>query len=133
MTITIPGSLAVSPAAPVSLFTIVLNANGLADPMKLTAIRTMVHNANPHAFIISENSEPVSSRLELNDYDLHENLGRPPNARGKGKWGVIVGIWHGMFNVGVSGLWPSPPAHQVTYQVIPSCDLSTHAMFVRVG
>lgn len=69
--------------------------------MKLTAIRSLVHNAKPHAFVLGEtkNSEPVSSRLELGEYDLHENPGRPLNARGKGKWGVIVGIRRGLFNV----------------------------------
>jgi hypothetical protein len=73
--------------------TISLNANGLADPMKLAAIRIMVNSAEPHAFVIGEtkNCEPVSQRLELGEYDLHENPGWPLGTRGKGKRGVIVG------------------------------------------
>ena len=88
-------------SGPVSFRTIALNANGLADPMKIDAIRSMVRTNSPHAFVIGEtkNSGPISSRLELNDYDLHESPGRPLNFRGRGKWGVIIGVRRGMFNV----------------------------------
>ena len=86
---------------PVPLRTISLNANGLADPMKITAIQGMVHFSQPHAFVIGEtkNSEPISSRLGLEEYNLHENPGQSLNSRHKGKWGVIVGIRRGAFNV----------------------------------
>ena len=86
---------------PVSLHTISLNANGLADPMKTTAIWGMEHFSQPHAFVIGEtkNSEPISSWLGLKEYELHENPGQPLHPRNKGKWGVIVGIQCGMFNV----------------------------------
>ena len=96
-----PSVLALPPVNPVSFCTISLNANGLADPMKIAAIRNMVHTSKPHTFVFGEtkNSEPVSSRLELNDYDLFENPGCPLNPRGKGKWGVIVEVHCGLFNV----------------------------------
>ena len=92
---------AMPPVNPVSLRTISINANGLADPMKIAAIRNMVQTSKPHSFVIGEtkNSEPISSRLGLDDYELFETPGRPLNARGKGKWGVIVGIQRGLFNI----------------------------------
>jgi hypothetical protein len=110
-----PATLAMPPGGPVSFLTLSLNANGLADPMKLTAIRTMIHTTGPHAFVIGEtkSSEPVSSRLELHDYDLHENPGRPLGTRGKGKWGVILGIRRGMFNI-----QPVPLPHQLRGRVV---------------
>ena len=96
-----PSVLALPPLNPVSLHTISINANGLADPMKITAIRNMVQTSKPHTFVLGEtkNSDLISSRLELNDYDLFESPGRPLNSRGKGKWGVTVGIRYGLFNV----------------------------------
>ena len=69
--------------------------------MEIAAIQNMIQTSSPHLFVIGEtkNSDPVSSHLDLNDYDLSESPGRPLNARGKGKWGVIVGIRRGLFNV----------------------------------
>ena len=97
----LPSVLALPPVNPVSLRTISLNANGLANPMKIAAIRNMVQTSKPHTFVLGEtkNSDHISSRLELNDYDLFESPGRPLNPRGKGKWGVIVGVRRGLFNV----------------------------------
>ena len=97
----LPSVQAMPPVNPVSLRTISINANGLADPMKIAAIQNMVQTSKPHSFVIGEtkNSESVSSRLGLDNYDLFENPGRPLNARGKGKWGVIVGIQRGLFNI----------------------------------
>ena len=97
----LPSVQAMTPVNPVSLRTISINANGLADPMKIAAIRNMVQTSKPHSFVIGEtkNSEPISSCLGLDDYQLFENPGRPLNTRGKGKWGVIVGIQRGLFNI----------------------------------
>ena len=96
-----PVANALPSSGPVSFRTIALNGNGLADPMKIIAIRSMVRTNSPHAFGIGEtkNSGPVSSQLDLNEYDLHESPGRALNSRGSGKWGVIVGIRCGLFNV----------------------------------
>ena len=96
-----PVTNALPSSGPVSFRTIALNANGLADPMKIAAVRSMVRTNSPHAFVIGEtkNSGPVSSRLDLNEYDLHESPGQPLNSRGCGKWGVIVGVRRGLFNV----------------------------------
>jgi outer membrane murein-binding lipoprotein Lpp len=97
----LPVTYALPSGGPVFLRTISLNANGLADPMKLAAIQGMVRLSQPHAIVIGEtkSSEPVSSRLGLQEYDFHENPGRPLNARNKGKWGVTIGIRRGLFNV----------------------------------
>lgn len=96
-----PTVSALPPLNPVLFRTISLNANGLADPMKIAAIQSMIHTSDPHAFVVGEtkNALPVSSRLDLNNYDIHESPGRSLSGRGKGKWGVIVGIRRGLFNV----------------------------------
>ena len=112
--------------APVSFRIISLNANGLADPMKLTAIHTMIQSMNPHAFVIGEtkNADPVSlsQQLELSEFDLHENPGRPLSTRGKGKWGVIVGVRRGLFNIQPVSLSPLLQGRAVTLDLILSTD-----------
>ena len=51
--------------SPVPLRTISLNANGLTDPMKISAIQGMVRFSQPPAFVIGEtkNSEPIFTTL----------------------------------------------------------------------
>ncbi|KAF5367841.1 hypothetical protein D9615_010570 [Tricholomella constricta] len=74
--------------------TVAINANGFADPMKISAISDMMNSVKPNAFVIGETKSPhrVSSRLNLRDYSVHENPGKPAGHRNRGKWGVIVGV-----------------------------------------
>ncbi|KAF5376641.1 hypothetical protein D9615_007876 [Tricholomella constricta] len=77
---------------------VAINANGLADPMKVAAISDMLHSIKPNALIIGEtkSSRPVSFRLNLRDYSVHENPGKPTGHRNRGKWGVIVAVHRGI-------------------------------------
>jgi hypothetical protein len=58
-----------------SLHTMSINANGLYNPMKLSAIQDMVNNARPHIVVIGEmkSANEVGSRLRLPGYDSYEN------------------------------------------------------------
>ncbi|PPR01351.1 hypothetical protein CVT26_015409 [Gymnopilus dilepis] len=60
----------------------------------------MAESLQPHALVIGEtkNSHQVSQRLHLRGYQLHENPGRP-TGRNSAKWGVIVAVKQGLFNV----------------------------------
>ena len=119
----LPSVQAMPPVNPVSLRTISINANGLADPMKIAAIRNMVQTSKPHSFVIGEtkNSEPISSRLGLDDYQLFENPGRPLNTRGKGKWGVIVGIQRGLSHPSPQQLITSTKPYKNLWQTALPC------------
>ncbi|KAF5382556.1 hypothetical protein D9615_002847 [Tricholomella constricta] len=78
-----------------SVFRIIaLNANGLADPMKVAAISDMIRSLKPNAFVIGETKSPhkVAHRLNMRDYSTHESPGRPAGHRNRGKWGVIVAV-----------------------------------------
>ncbi|KAG6874591.1 hypothetical protein C0992_007389, partial [Termitomyces sp. T32_za158] len=79
--------------ASIPLKTIALNANGLADPIKIHHIQTTIRGYEPHAFVIGEtkSTQKVSQRLHLPGYKLFESSGRP-SGKQRGKWGVIVGI-----------------------------------------
>ncbi|KAJ3512820.1 hypothetical protein NLJ89_g3299 [Agrocybe chaxingu] len=96
----VPLSSSSSPSV-LGIRTVALNANGLGDPMKTASIENMVLRHKPHAVVIGEtkNAREVNSRLFLPDYDFYETPGRPTGNRNKGKWGVILAIQHGLFNV----------------------------------
>jgi len=83
-----------------SLRTMSINANGLHNPMKLSAIQDMVNSAQPHILVIGEtkSANEVGSRLQLPGYDSFENPGRQ-NGRKSGKWGVIVAVRRGVLTV----------------------------------
>jgi hypothetical protein len=86
---------------PASFRAVSINANGLADPMKISAINSLAQLIRPHAIVIQEtqSTEHVASRLDMPGYDFHESPGRPSLARGRGKWGVIIAVKHHLFNV----------------------------------
>lgn len=65
--------------------------------MKIAAIQGMVQFSQPHVIVIGEtkNSEPVSSQLSLNEYDLHEN----PQLSEQRKMGGHCWYPCGLFNV----------------------------------
>ncbi|KAG6896491.1 hypothetical protein C0992_007946 [Termitomyces sp. T32_za158] len=73
--------------------TIALNANGMADPIKIHNIQTIIRDSEPHAFVIGEtkSTQKVSQRLQLPGYCIFESPGKPSGSQ-RGKWGVIVGV-----------------------------------------
>ncbi|KAF8231799.1 hypothetical protein L208DRAFT_1467249 [Tricholoma matsutake] len=73
-------SASFSPSVSVSaLQAISLNANSLADPMKINAINSMVKSVKPHLVVIQEtkSAQNVAAQLHLPGYDFHESLGCP--------------------------------------------------------
>ncbi|KAG6827833.1 hypothetical protein H0H92_010320, partial [Tricholoma furcatifolium] len=80
-------------ASTTPLHTLALNANGLGDVMKISAIEHMVRTTSPQALVVGEtkSTNRISSRLRLPDYRMYENPGRSSGRR-SGKWGVILGI-----------------------------------------
>ena len=100
---------------------IAINANGLSDPMKIAALSSMTRSAKPHILIIGETKSVhhVSSRLTIPDYDFHENPGQPAvGTRNCGKWGIIVGVRRGLFNVQPLQLHPSLDGHVLALDLI---------------
>ena len=100
---------------------IAINANGLSDPMKIAALSSMTRSAKPHILIIGETKSMhhVSSRLTIPDYDFHENPGQPAlGTRNCGKWGIIVGVRRGLFNVQPLQLHPSLDGHVLALDLI---------------
>ncbi|KAF8972557.1 hypothetical protein BDZ97DRAFT_1722685, partial [Flammula alnicola] len=97
--------LAHATSVPFTFRTVAINANGLGDQMKIAAIADTTRTIKPHALVIGEtkNTNKVSSRLSLSDYMFYESPGLPlgehPSTRKRGKWGVIVGVRRGLFNV----------------------------------
>jgi hypothetical protein len=91
----------VSTASAPPLKAVAINANGLADPMKITALNSLVKTVKPHVVVIQEtqSTQQVSSRLHFPGYDFHENPGCPTPNRSKGKWGVIVAVRRHLFNI----------------------------------
>ncbi|KAF5379464.1 hypothetical protein D9615_006597 [Tricholomella constricta] len=89
--------------------TVAINANGLADPMKIAAISDMMHSVRPNALVIGETKSPhrVSSRLNLRDYSVHESPGKPAGHRNRGKWGVIVAVHR---SISCGSPLPLPPS-----------------------
>jgi hypothetical protein len=90
-----------SAATPLPFRTLAINANGLSDPMKIAAINNVISKAKPHAFVIGETKSAfnVGSRLRIRGYTIYENPGRSTGNRNTAKWGVLVGIQQGLFNV----------------------------------
>jgi hypothetical protein len=82
------------PLRPPSFRAISLNANGLADPMKLDVINSMVHKVKPHVVVIQEtqSAQPVASRLRFPGYDFYENPGFPVGNGSLAKWGILIAI-----------------------------------------
>ncbi|KAG6807018.1 hypothetical protein H0H92_009142 [Tricholoma furcatifolium] len=80
-------------ASPTPFHTLALNANGMGDVMKISAIQQMVRTSSPHALVFGEtkSTNRVSQRLQLTGYNIFESPGRPSGHR-SGKWGVMVGI-----------------------------------------
>ena len=102
--------LLASASAAFVFHSIAINANGLSDPMKIAALSSMTRSAKPHILIIGETKSVhrVSSRLTIPDYDFHENPGQPAvGTCNCGKWGIIVGVRCGLFNVQPLQLHPS--------------------------
>ncbi|KAF8232982.1 hypothetical protein L208DRAFT_1269320, partial [Tricholoma matsutake] len=78
-----------------------LNANGLADPMKINAINSMVKSVKPHLMVIQETKsvQNVAAQLHLPGYDFHKSLGCPIHNQRLSKWGVLVAVHRFVFNV----------------------------------
>ncbi|KAF8233773.1 hypothetical protein L208DRAFT_1265062 [Tricholoma matsutake] len=91
--------LASSP--PASFWAISINANDLADPMKISTINSFAHLIKPHAIVIQEtqSTEHIASQLDMPGYDFHESPGCPSLACGHGKWGIIIAVKHHLFDV----------------------------------
>jgi len=77
-----------------------INVNGLAHEMKIAAVENMVESLQPHALVIGEtkSSQQAAQHLSLWGYELHETSGRPTGHR-SAKWGVIVAVRRGFFNI----------------------------------
>lgn len=71
-----------------------INANGLGDVMKQSAIVGGIISSKPHAWVINEtkSTRPVASRVSIPGYDIFESVGLPAAGSNRGKWGVIVGV-----------------------------------------
>lgn len=81
-------------ASPSYSFTVLsMNTNGYAGSLKLHNFASMVSHFKPHAYIVNEtkSSQPVASRAHLPEYRTYESPGCPAG-KGRGKWGVILGI-----------------------------------------
>ncbi|GBE82322.1 hypothetical protein SCP_0407060 [Sparassis crispa] len=74
--------------------TYALNANGLANVSKMTAITSTISARQPHAWVINEtkSSLPHASRVRVQGYSTFEEPGVPISGTRTGKWGVIVGV-----------------------------------------
>ncbi|KIM42929.1 hypothetical protein M413DRAFT_26890 [Hebeloma cylindrosporum] len=88
------------PLSSTSLRIVSINVNGLAHEMKIGAVENMVDSLQPDALVIGETktSHRAARRLSLKGYELHENSGRS-TGRKSAKWGVIVAIRRGLFNI----------------------------------
>ena len=117
----LPHVLLASASAAFTFHSVAINANGLSDPMKIAGLASMTRPAKPHVLIIGETKSVhhVSSHLTMSDYDFHENSGQPVigacNCR---KWGVIVGVRQGLFNVQPVQLHSSLNGHVVALDLI---------------
>ncbi|KAF8221317.1 hypothetical protein L208DRAFT_1328527 [Tricholoma matsutake] len=82
---------------PASLWAVSINANGLADPMKISAMNSFAQLIKPHAIVIQEtqSTEHVASQLDMPGYDFIESPGHPSLAHG---W-VILAVKCHLFNV----------------------------------
>lgn len=71
-----------------------INANGLSDVMKQSAIVGGIISSKPHAWVINEtkSTRSVASRVSIPGYDVFESVGLPAAGSKHGKWGVIVGV-----------------------------------------
>ena len=106
----LPHVLLASASAAFAFCSIAINANGLSDPMKIAALVSMTRSAKPHVLVIGEMKSVhcVSARLTMSDYDFHENPGLPvAGTCNCGKWGVIIGVRRGLFNIQPVQLHPS--------------------------
>ncbi|KAF8164191.1 hypothetical protein BJ912DRAFT_823476, partial [Pholiota molesta] len=83
------------------LRTLAINANGLSDPMKIAAINDVISTTRPHAFVIGEtkSAHNFGSHMRTRGYSVYENPGRATGTRNTAKWGVLIGVQQGIFNV----------------------------------
>lgn len=76
-----------------------LNTKGMSNPVKINKIRNVLAKEKPNAFVINETKSVRRTSQSLNlgsEYEMYEELGRPINHGRSGKWGVIVGVRHGI-------------------------------------
>ncbi len=80
-----------SPSHGLNLFSI--NANGLHDVMKTSAIKHYVSTSQPHIWVINEtkSSTPVAACVSVPGYDIYESTALPTSSRSS-KWGVIAAV-----------------------------------------
>ncbi|KAH7904152.1 hypothetical protein BJ138DRAFT_1186017 [Hygrophoropsis aurantiaca] len=81
----------VQASAPFQSFAI--NANGLRDVMKISAISDAISDMRPHSWVICEtkSSLPAAHRISAPEYQTFESLGVHTSAR-SAKWGIIMGV-----------------------------------------
>lgn len=70
-----------------------MNTNRFRDALKLNTFAGLIVSVKPHIFIVNKtkSSQPITHHAHIPDYTFYENPG-VPIGRGKGKWGVLVGV-----------------------------------------